>query len=450
MLAGRGKLLVMTGIFVLTFGFVSWNYFLMILGVFTILSSVISLPIFDLNINVDNLKVKRRIDKTKVFQDDFIHIIVEIRNIGKKRFDFVEINDNYPVEFFDCVVGDPFISTRIEPKKVLKFSYILKPRIRGEFFIGPIELNVKDRLEFNNEAREVPDSYTDIVIYPPYSDLRKLDALRGRSLGKMFGAQKSVQVGTGTEFHGIREYQFGDEFRKINWRATARLGRIMVREYEMEKNINVLIALDSSSTMGAGAVLNTKLEFSIRAAVVLTKVALEHRDNVGAAIFQNNPKKKDDPNKGVRLMDTGGGDRQLFNMLDFIATTRSMGPKTLSIWVDSLIRRLRKRHLIFLISDLESTQEDLKLAFTKARARSHEMIIVSPFSPWFEVFGREMSAAERAIAEAISEEMMQHVLETKSMGQSFGIPIVSAGPDDIISHVIQQYLKAKHQGKAQL
>ena len=102
------------------------------------------------------------------------------------------------------------------------------------------------------------------------------------------------------------------------------------------------------------------------------------------------------------------------------------------------------------ISDLESTPEDLKLTFTKARARSHEMIIVSPFSPWFEVFGREMSAAERAIAEAISEEMMQHVLETRSMGQSFGIPIVSAGPDDIISHVIQQYLKAKHQGKAQL
>ncbi len=450
MLAGRGKSLIGIGVFLLTFGFVMVNYFLIALACFIIMSSLVSLPFFDLGINIDTLKVTRHLEKTKVFQDDFIHITVEIRNTGNKRLDYVDITDVYPKEYFNCVIGEAFISTRIEARKSIFFSYVLKPRIRGEFFLGPIELNVKDRLEFNNEKREIPDSYTSIIVYPPYGDLRKLDALRGRSLGKMFGTHRSVQVGTGTEFHGIREYQFGDEFRKINWRATARTSRIMVREVEQEKNINVLVAIDSSATMGAGSILNSKIEFSIRAAVVLCKVALEHKDLFGGAVFQNNPKKKEDITRGVRHLESEAGDQVLFRLLDFIATIRPVGAKTLGLWMDQLVRQLKKRHLIVLISDLEAPIEEIKIMFTKVRARSHELIVISPFSPWFEIFGRDLTPAERAIAEAISEEMMQHILETKQNAQSMGIPIISVGPDDIIQRTIEEYLHAKAKGKGLL
>nr|MDO8114062.1 DUF58 domain-containing protein [Candidatus Sigynarchaeota archaeon] len=450
MLGGRGKALISIGAFILLFGFVLVNYYLIILGAFLILGSQVSSPFFDLNINIDDLKVSRSMDKTKIFQDDFLHVTVEIKNTGNKRFDFVEIKDVYPVEYFNCVIGEPVISTRIDPKRSVRFSYVLKPKIRGEFFLGPIEIDVKDRLEFNDEKREVPDSYTPLLVYPPYGDLRKLDALRGRSLGKMFGAHRSVQVGTGSEFHGIREYQFGDEFRKINWKATARFSRIMVREMEQEKNINVLVVIDASSTMGAGSLLNTKIEFSIRAAIVLCKVALEHKDIFGGAIFQNNPRRKEDNTKGVKILKSEAGDQQLFKMLDFLANIRTLGQKTLGLWMDSLVKRLPKRHLIVLISDLETTIEEIKAMFTKVRARGHELIVISPFSPWFEVLGREMKPAERGLAEAISEEMMQHILEAKKNAQSSGIPIISAGPDDIIQRTIEEYLKAKSKGKAQL
>ncbi|MEX2680266.1 MAG: DUF58 domain-containing protein [Candidatus Sigynarchaeota archaeon] len=450
MLAGRGKNLMVIGVFLLTFGFVLVNYFLIAVACFIILSSLISLPFFDLGINIDALKVTRHLEKAKVFQDDFIHVTVEIRNTGNKRLDYVDINDVYPAEYFNCVIGEASISTRIEPRKSIMFSYVLKPRIRGEFFLGPIELTVKDRLEFNNERREIPDSYTPIIVYPPYGDLRKMDALRGRAIGKMFGSHRSVQVGTGSEFHGIREYQFGDEFRKINWRATARTSRIMVREFEQEKNINVLVALDASSTMGAGSFINSKIEFAIRAAVVLCKVALEHKDTFGGAVFQNNPKKKEDVTRGVRLLESEAGDQVLFRLLDFIATTRAIGPKSLGLWMDQLVRRLKKRHLIILISDLEAPIEELKVMFTKVRARSHEIVVISPFSPWFEIFGRDLKPAERAIAEAISEEMMQHVLEVKQNAQPMGIPIIPVGPDDIIERTIEEYLHAKARGKALL
>jgi uncharacterized protein (DUF58 family) len=450
MLAGRGRVLVTFGIFILLYGFVMVNYFFILLGLFLIFSAVIGLPFFDYQINIEDLKVTRKIDKNKIFQDDFLHIVVEIRNTGRKRFDFVEINDVFPEEYFNCVIGEPSISTRIDAKRSVRFSYILKPRIRGEFFLGPIEINVKDRLEFNNESREIPDSYTQLIVYPPYGDLRKIDALRGRTLGKMFGTHRSVQIGTGSEFHGIREYQFGDEFRKINWKATARLGHIMVREFEQEKNINVLIAIDASSTMGSGYILNTKLEYAIRAAVVLCKIALEHKDNVGAVVLQNNPMKKEDPTRGVKLLESDSGEQVLFRMLDFLATTRALGPKSLLAWMDAIIRRLRKRHLIVLLSDLEAPIDEMRKMFSKVRARNHELIVMSPFSPWFEIFGKELKPVETAIAEAISEEMMQHILEAKQEAQKFGYPISSVGPTDIIAKTIEEYLDAKVKGKAQL
>jgi uncharacterized protein (DUF58 family) len=183
---------------------------------------------------------------------------------------------------------------------------------------------------------------------------------------------------------------------------------------------------------------------------VLCKVALEHKDLFGGAVFQNNPKKKDDVTRGVRHLESEAGDQVLFRLLDFIATTRPTGQKTLGLWMDQLVRQLKKRHLIILLSDLEAPIEEIKIMFSKLRARSHELIVISPFSPWFEIFGRDLTPAERAIAEAISEEMMQHILEVKQNAQSMGIPIISVGPDDIIQRTIEEYLHAKAKGKALL
>jgi uncharacterized protein (DUF58 family) len=202
--------------------------------------------------------------------------------------------------------------------------------------------------------------------------------------------------------------------------------------------------------MGSGYILNTKLEYAIRAAIVLCKIALEHKDNVGAAIFQNNPKKKEDPTHGVKLLESDSGGQVLFRMLDFLATTRAIGPKTLLTWMDQVVRRLRKRHLIVLLSDLEAPIEEIQKMFSKVRARNHELIVISPFSPWFEIFGKELKPVEIAIAEAISEEMMQHILESRQEAQKFGYPISSVGPTDIIAKTIDEYLDAKVKGKAQL
>ncbi|MEJ2249039.1 MAG: DUF58 domain-containing protein [Candidatus Lokiarchaeota archaeon] len=236
-------------------------------------STIISLPLFYWQINVEELKVHREMEKQKIFKDDFVHIKVIIENTGRNGFDFIEIRDHYNPELFKLILGENFISTRIGPKRTVKFSYILEPRVRGEYPIGPLSVTVKDRLGFNSVERVVPNSVTNVLVYPPYEDIKRIEILGSkRSLQLNYGIQRSKQKGLGSEFYGMRKYVFGDQFRLIDWKASARTQKLIVKEFESERDITVMILVDSSSSMAGGAIDNTKFEYAIRACMLLTKI----------------------------------------------------------------------------------------------------------------------------------------------------------------------------------
>ncbi|MHA1195538.1 MAG: DUF58 domain-containing protein, partial [Promethearchaeota archaeon] len=216
MFGGRGRTLILFAVFFLTAGFAFVNYFFVFLGILLLFSTIISLPLFYWQMNVEELRVHRELEKEKVFKDDFVHVKVIVENTGKNSFDFIEIRDYYNPELFRLVVGENFISTRIEPKGIIKFSYVLEPKVRGEYPLGPLSVIIKDRLGFNSVERIVPDSISEILVYPPYEDIKRIEILGSkRSLQLNYGIQRSKQKGLGSEFYGMRKYVFGDQFRLI-------------------------------------------------------------------------------------------------------------------------------------------------------------------------------------------------------------------------------------------
>jgi len=93
MLGGKGRTLVLFSVFFLTAGFAFENYFLIYFAILLLFSTVVSLPLFYYQMNIEELKVYRELEKEKVFKDDFVHIKVIIENTGKSSFDFLEIRD---------------------------------------------------------------------------------------------------------------------------------------------------------------------------------------------------------------------------------------------------------------------------------------------------------------------------------------------------------------------
>ena len=391
--------------------------------------------------NVEELRVHRELEKEKVFKDDFVHVKVVVENTGKNSFDFLEIRDYYNPELFRLVLGENFISTRIGPKGLIKFSYVLEPKVRGEYPLGPLSITVKDRLGFNSEERIVPNSVSDILVYPPYEDIKKIEILGSkRSLQLNYGLQRSKQKGLGSEFYGMRKYVFGDQFRLIDWKASARSQQLIVKEYESERDITVMIIVDASNSMAGGAIENTKFEYAIRAGMLLTKVALTRRDSVGVFTFSDK--------KNMQFLKPGKGDDHFYQVLDFVAKIKPEGKNRIVEAMDFFIRRFQKRSLIFFISDLESPIKEIGQGIRKLVPFNHSVILINPFSPWFEIHEIDLSTTDKALAEAISEEMMEHILKVKQDIRNLGINIVTVGPDDMMNQVLGNYMEAKKKGKA--
>ncbi len=427
--------------FFLTAGFAFVNYYLIYFAILLLFSTIISLPVFYWQLNVEELRVHRELEKEKVFKDDFVHVKVVVENTGKNSFDFLEIRDYYNPELFRLVLGENFISTRIGAKGLIKFSYVLEPKVRGEYPLGPLSITVKDRLGFNSEERIVPNSVSDILVYPPYEDIKKIEILGSkRSLQLNYGLQRSKQKGLGSEFYGMRKYVFGDQFRLIDWKASARSQQLIVKEYESERDITVMIIVDSSNSMAGGAIENTKFEYAIRACMLLTKVALTRRDNVGVFTFSDK--------KNMKFLKPGKGDDHFYQVLDFVAKIKPEGKNRIVEAMDYFIRRFQKRSLIFFISDLESPIKEIGQGIRKLVPFNHSIIIVNPFSPWFEIHEIDLSTTDKALAEAISEEMMEHILKIKQDIRNLGINIVTVGPDDMMNQVLGTYMEAKKKGKA--
>ena len=241
-------------------------YYTLVIGLMMILGVVIGLPFSRLGAGPRSVEINRRLGKEKGFAGDYLLIEVEVKNRSINQIPVLEVYDAYP-DVFELVLGENFLTTQLNPLQTLKFSYVVRMPIRGKFIIGPCKVITHDRMGFYSDEAVLAD-ISEILVLPSYQDIQKLLMLGNkRQLGAQFGAHKMSRKGGGTDFFGIRDYVPEDSMKFVDWKATSRLGKMMVREYEVEQNIRVLTLLDSSMSMGAGLPRNTKLEYSIRSAV---------------------------------------------------------------------------------------------------------------------------------------------------------------------------------------
>ncbi|MHA1279174.1 MAG: DUF58 domain-containing protein [Candidatus Helarchaeota archaeon] len=439
MLTNQGRLLVLAGIFLLFWGSSFTNYYFAILGVAMLFMAVVSFPSFQATVNMKDVMVQRFIDKEKTFVDDFVHIKLRITNNGARRIDYLEIFDVFPGdETFKLVLGDNTIGTRIDPGESITFSYILQPKQRGEYRIGPCRVITKDRSGFNFEEKEL-ETYTTLLVYPTYEDVRRMKSFATRRReGMVFGSHRTRQKGMGSEFYGIRSYTTDDEYRRIDWKASARQGKLMIREFESEKNIRVMIFLDASSSMVSGSKFDNKLEYAIRASLLLTHLALERKDQVGLIVFSD---------RLHYYIEPKSSSGQFFRILEVLARVEGTGKKNLYGAIDYVVKRLKKDSFFFILTDMEEASQFFMQAITLARSYDNEVVLISPFGPFFEA--GKLEGVDLALLEAISEELWERREKIKSQIQRLEVmDVVDVSPQDFFPTVITEYLNAKKKGGA--
>jgi uncharacterized protein (DUF58 family) len=289
---------------------------------------------------------------------------------------------------------------------------------------------------------EIVGEPTNILVLPEYTDIKRMDALaQRRQIGKAFGIHRTRQIGLGDIFHALRPYHPGDEFRRIDWKAFARTQKLIVREYEIERNIRVMILIDSSGSMGAGLPNNTKLDFAIRAAMLLSHMSLERKDLVGMAVYSDNVH---------HYIPTSGGKRVFFNILETLAMVEAGGVANPLKAVNYLIRRETRPSFYLILTDLEGARSERILdAVKKIRAARHPVTVIAPFGPFFEA-QMDLSPVEKALAEAIAEEYLSVRKKVETSLKRFDVDVVNVGPDDFLPNIIKEYYNAKQKGKGMM
>lgn len=411
------------------------TYFLLI-GILMVIGTTFGYPIFRIQANTEGITVNRVLDKRKCFAGEYIHVRLTVHNKGPNAIDHLEIYDAYP-ETMDLVLGENYLYTRINANAKAEFSYILRTPVRGLFKVGPTKVIIHDRLGFYEEEA-IKQDFDEVLVYPSYEDIKKLKTLGAkRQLGKMFGMHKTKLKGTGMEFWGIRDYHPEDAFRYIDWKAFSRTNKLQIREFETEKNIRVMVLLDTSQSMDQGLIRNTKLEFSIRAVVLLSHMAQERKDMIGLATFNS---------KVNTFLKPGHGTTQFNRIIEDLAYVAPRGPSYLTRAVQNLIIRTRSRGLLLIITDLEGKKKDILDGIRKASAAGFDVIIISPFGPFFEIQNTRLGPTEKALGEAIAEEYYDIRSRLSKDIQRYRAGVISVGPDDFLVSVINEYIEAKRRG----
>ncbi len=182
----------------------------------------------------------------------------------------------------------------------LEVVWTLTPKVRGDVTLGPIALRLLGPLSLCARQVTVPLVQT-VKIYP---DLRALsrDALELARSHDADSKRLLRRPAEGREFESLREYRVGDDRRTLDWKATARRGRPMVRVYQPEKNQTVLLLIDCGRHMAGEVRGRRKLEHAVDAALRLAKVSLDQGDLVGVMTFGSTVKTWLPPRKGLEQL----------------------------------------------------------------------------------------------------------------------------------------------------
>jgi uncharacterized protein (DUF58 family) len=181
-----------------------------------------------------------------------------------------------------------------------ELHWTLTPRVRGDVTLGPIAVRLSGPLGLCSRQLTVPLVQT-VKVYPDLSALTH-DALALARAHDADAKRLLRRPAEGREFESLRDYRLGDDRRALDWKATARRGKPIVRVFQPEKNQTVLLLVDCGRHMAGQVRGRRKLEHAVDAALRLAKVSLDQGDLVGVMTFGSAVKTWLPPRKGLEQL----------------------------------------------------------------------------------------------------------------------------------------------------
>ena len=305
------------------------------------IATVLFLPTALPRPNQKPISVERKIVPTRSVSGEDVTVILTATNSSCHTIPSLLIEDRIPHDL-KLGGGTNRLMLSMRTGETARFEYqISKPR-RGSYQIGPTIVRTSDSAGLRTIDYQIANQ-SELIIIPSVERLGVVD-LRGRRLGPWPGLVPAKRLGIGTEFFEISPYVAGDDLRRVNWKASARLGTLVTNEFEGEQVIDVLIVLDCSEDVECRLFDYDALEFQVSFAASLCSQLIMQGNRVGLSVY----------GAARTWVSPGFGKRHLLRLLDSLAFVKP-GPATLPIRyvTESVVSAiLPSRSLVVLISPI--------------------------------------------------------------------------------------------------
>lgn len=279
-----------------------------------------------------------------------------------------------------------------------------------------------------------------VPVYPALRAIGRWESLVRRGGVAEMGVRSWRRYGEGTEFAGIREYVDGDDPRRVNWRATARLGRAMTSQYEPERSRPVWLVLDCGRLMAAGEEGLTKLDVALASALLLAWVALFRGDRVGAVAVAEGL---------VGLAPPRSGRSHYQRLLEGLSGLRPhLVDPDWELAITELRRRPGPRALVVTFTDLADPALSERLAASLSRLRPHHLpLVVTQTDPVLERELRSVPNDQRSVLRrAAALQLLGERRSALARLEALGVFTVDSGRAGVGPAVINRYLELKARG----
>jgi uncharacterized protein (DUF58 family) len=316
----------------------------------------------------------------------------------------------------------------------------LIPSRRGYAEVGPITLRTAGPLRLAGRQTTVRESAR-IKVYPKLPGRAHVAARIERARELQSGSRSSAFRGGGSDFDSLRDYHPDDEFRRINWSATARAGTPITNVYREERDQQIILMLDAGRAMAGSVADTSRFELAIDAGFALAELATYVGDRVGMVAFGG---------RVLRMIGPRGGRDQPRRILDLLFDLEPVleAPDYRGAFASTL-SRYRRRAMLVLLTELteERAMDPLFTALPSLLSR-HVVVVAALQDPVVTGFAAaEPTDSEGAYRKAAAVESLARRERAAARLRAMGVGVEDRLPGELAAGVADRYLSIKSAGR---
>jgi uncharacterized protein (DUF58 family) len=347
----------------------------------------------------------------------------------------LDLYDHFPIEL--NAQGLP-VHLGLDADGGAEVKYQVTAKARGKYHFIGVQLHLGSRWGFwqRDFRLSLPG---EIHVYPNFAAIPHIALLATDNFLSQMGIIKKPRRGQGQDFHQLREYREGDSMRQIDWKATSRIRKVISREYQDERDQEIIFLLDCGHRMRARDGDLSHFDHTLNALLMLSYVALRQGDAVGLNTFGGSNRWAS-PKKGYHTI------QSLLNTV-YDLQPGTDAPDYTQAASDLLVRH-KKRSLVIILSNIRDEDNVELQAAVRLLKRRHLVLVASLREKSLD---QNLQDAPIDMTEALRTSAIHHYLQERKTAfdalSSQGVTAVDVEPQQLGVSLINSYLNIKSSGK---